>query len=377
MSTQQTGFVWHELYAWHNTGSAAGAIPSSATVQPLGHIESADSKRRIAELLAVSGLTAQLTKIEAKAATDSDLLRFHSASYLQRIRRLSETGGGDASAGVAEDFTPFGQDGYDIAALSSGGCLELARAVWQGRVKNGYALTRPPGHHAEASRGRGFCIFGNAVIAIKHLQQVCGAGRVAVVDWDVHHGNGTQSAFYDDPTVLTISLHQERNYPTDSGDLIENGQGAGLGTCLNIPLPAGAGHQAYLAAFDQVVLPALHRFRPEIIVVCSGFDACIMDPLGRMMLHSDSYRAMTAKLMQAAQQLCRDRLVMFHEGGYSEAYAPYCGLAVLEQLCGQLSAIRDPYLADWPHHPGQTLQAHQQQLISQAAELLAAIPIPQ
>ncbi|MDF0605000.1 class II histone deacetylase [Neisseriaceae bacterium TC5R-5] len=374
MSILKTGFVWHELYAWHNTGTAAGFISSSDQIQPHQHIESPDSKRRIAELIAVSGLKTQLLNIEAKAVNDSDLLRFHTQAYIDKIRLLSENTGGDAGRPNSDDSTPFGTGGFAIAALSAGGCVELMRAVWQGEVKNGYALTRPPGHHAEADRGRGFCIFANAVIAIKHLQAVYGVGKVAVVDWDVHHGNGTQAAFYDDPSVLTISLHQERNYPIDSGDLTENGQGAGQGCCLNIPLPAGSGHQAYLTAFDQVVIPAIEHFKPEMIVVCSGFDACIMDPLGRMQLHSDSYRQMTAKLMQVADKVCQGKLAMFHEGGYSEAYAPYCGLAVLEQLSGVRTTIADPYLSAWQAQPGQALQAHQQAVISEAAALLQAIP---
>ena len=163
---------------------------------------------------------------------------------------------------------------------SSGGCATPTR--WCGR-----RAIMP-----NRTAGRGYCVFGNLVLMVRHAQRRHGLGRVAVVDWDVHHGNGTESAFIDDPSVLTLSIHQERCYPVDSGRLHVVGTGRGAGTNLNIPLPPGSGHGAYLAAFDRVVLPALHRFRPELIVIASGLDASAMDPLGRMLCTSETYRAM-------------------------------------------------------------------------------------
>src|SRR5262249_52769719 len=153
-------------------------------------------------------------------------------------------------------------------------------------------------------------------------------GRVATVDWDVHHGNGTQAIFYDDPSVLTISLHQDNLFPAASGGIAENGTGPGEGFNINVPLPPGSGPGAYVAAFERVVLPALRRFKPELIVVPSGFDAGGVDPLGRMMMSAGGFRELTALLMAVAKELCGGRIVMTHEGGYSEMYAPYCGLAV-------------------------------------------------
>ncbi|MDE1950101.1 MAG: class II histone deacetylase, partial [Burkholderiales bacterium] len=331
--------------------------------------ESADSKRRFADLVAVSGLRDELVEIRPRLASEAELLRFHTPAYLERLRTASLGGGGDAG-----ELTPFGHGGYDTARLSAGACIELLEAVWQGRVDNGYALNRPPGHHAEADKGKGFCLLANGVLAIKHLQALHGARRVAVVDWDVHHGNSAQGAFYGESSVLTISIHQDRNFPPDSGHLHENGSGAGLGCNLNIPLPAGSGHEAYLLAFDRVVLPALARYRPEIIVVHSGFDASVNDPLGRMMLHSDSYRAMTQRLMAAADTLCAGKLAMFHEGGYSAAYVPFCGLAVLEELAGVRTAAADPFLPFYRDYPGQLLLPHQQAVIEQAAALVERIP---
>ncbi|MDE2456881.1 MAG: class II histone deacetylase, partial [Burkholderiales bacterium] len=290
---------------------------------------------------------------------------------VEKIRRLSADAGGDAG-----ELTPFGKGSWEIACLSAGGCIALLDAVWSGRVRNGYSLNRPPGHHADADLGRGYCIFGNAVVAIRNLQARCGVARVAVVDWDVHHGNGTQGGFYEDPSVLTISLHQDGNYPAESGSTEENGRGAGIGSNLNVPLPAGSGTGAYLSAFERVVLPALERFRPEILVVLSGFDACNMDPLGRMMLHSNSYRQLTRLLMDAAERLCGGRLAMFHEGGYSPVYVPFCGVAVLEELSGRRSPVVDPFLPFWENLPGQRLQAHQEAAITRAARLVEAVPVP-
>ncbi len=217
-----------------------------------------------------------------------------------------------------------------------------------GTVDNVYALTRPPGHHAEPDLGRGFCIFANAAIGAEHAREARGLDRVAVVDWDVHHGNGTQKIFWEDPSVLTISSHQDNNYPPDSGHVHEVGAGAGEGYNLNIPLPPGSGVGAYVAAYERVVAPALRAFKPELIIVASGLDASAMDPLARMMMHSDGYRQLTRLLMDVAEDVCDGRLVVEHEGGYSSAYVPFCGLAVVEELAGVRSAIDDPFLADLP-----------------------------
>ena len=193
-----------------------------------------------------------------------------------------------------------------------------------------------------------------------------GIGKGAVVDWDVHHGNGTQQAFYDDPETLTISLHQDGLFPLGSGTLGERGEGAGQGFNINVPLPPGTGTGGYLAAFDRIVLPALRRFKPEMIVVCSGFDASALDPLGRMMLHSEAFRALTRRLMAAADDLCGGRLALSHEGGYSASYVPYCGLAVMEELSGFRTAIDDPFITNFSGYPGQELMPHQDAAIAAA-----------
>lgn len=364
----KTGWNFHELYLWHDTGAAAQFFPASLTVEPGEHAESAETKRRFRNLMEVSGLTEQLTSVKSVRVDEDDLALFHTRDYIRRIKALSDDRGGDASY-----LTPFGRGSYEIACLAAGGTFALMDKVLSGELDNGYALVRPPGHHAESDKGMGFCLFGNVPVAILKNRKKHGFERVATVDWDVHHGNGTQAAFWTDPAVLTISLHQERLYPHDSGDREERGAGAGLGYNLNIPLPAGSGHGAYIAAFEQVVLPALRAYKPDLVVVPSGFDGSGADPLGRMMLHSDTYREMTRMLMEAAADLCGGRLVMSHEGGYSAAYVPYCGLAVLEQLSGIKTHIDDPFLPVFRNYAGQELRPWQQEAISAAAELLAGI----
>ena len=166
--------------------------------------------------------------------------------------------------------------------------------------------------------------------------------RVAVIDWDVHHGNGTEAIFYDRDDVLTISLHQERNYPMDTGDAEDRGVGAGEGYNMNIPLPPGGGHALYLEAMERLVLPALNDFQPDVIIVACGYDAAAIDPLSRMMATAETFRALTEMTMEAASDLCGGRLMMAHEGGYSEVYVPFCGHNVLQQLSGSSITAVDP-----------------------------------
>jgi acetoin utilization deacetylase AcuC-like enzyme len=363
-----TGFVFHELYLWHNTWNYSGIFAPSLTVQPGEHNENPETKRRMRNLIEVSGLIDQLVQLKPRYATEDEVARFHTRDHIAKIKALSEAGYGEASW-----LTPLGKGSFEVALLAAGGAIVAMDAVVQGKVRNAYALIRPPGHHAVADLGMGFCLFANAVIAIHHAKAAHGIGKVATVDWDVHHGNGTQAAFYADPSVLTISLHQDNLYPPASGGLEERGEGKGLGTNINIPLPPGSGNGAYVAAFERVVVPALKRFRPELIVVPSGFDGSGVDPLGRQMVSSEGYRAMTRMLLAAAEELCQGRLVMTHEGGYSAMYVPYCGLAVLEEMSGVKTPVEDPWaplMAGWG---GQNLQPHQAALIDQAARLVEGI----
>ena len=233
-----TGWVFHELYLWHDTGSAASVFPPSLTVEPDEHAENPRTKRRFRNLLEVSGLLDELTIIKPRPASEEELARFHTRDYIARIKRLSAERGGDAS-----ELTPFGRGSFEIAQLAAGGTMAALEAVIAGRVQNAYALVRPPGHHAERDRGMGFCLFGNVALAIMHARAQGTVDRIAVVDWDVHHGNGTQQAFYESPEVLTISLHQDRLFPSSSGMLRGKRRRKGRGLQYQCPAAAGLGHR--------------------------------------------------------------------------------------------------------------------------------------
>lgn len=363
----RTGLVWHELYMWHNTGNHAGIMPAGLNVEPYRHVENPDSKRRIKNLLDVSGLSKELTFIDPVSATKEQVLRVHTDNHVYNIESANETGG------HADPFSPFGVGSYDIALLSAGGVIQLVDAVMNGDVDNGYALVRPPGHHAVPDSGMGFCLFCNAAIAARHAQDKHGLKRIAFVDWDVHHGNGAEAIFWNDPSVLTISVHQDRCFPPDTGHVTDNGEGEGEGYNINIPLPAGSGFGAYEATFDRVVIPALEAYKPEMIIVPSGFDAGAYDPLGRQMMHSDGYRALTAKLMAVADKVCDGRIIMCHEGGYEPTTVPYFALAVIEQLSGHKTDITDPFMEMHGGLAGQELQDHQDEYIQRAEALLKKI----
>jgi acetoin utilization deacetylase AcuC-like enzyme len=366
-----TGLVFHERYLWHDTGHGWIIPNDGAVVQPFEHPENPETKRRLVNLLRAAGMFDHLVDVAPRAATVEELCRVHTARHVEAMAAISQAGGGDAGG-----LTPIGLGSYEIALLSAGGCIAAVDAVLDGTVDNAYALVRPPGHHAIADGALGFCMFNNAAVAVQHLRATRGVKRIAMVDWDVHHGNGQQAIFSDDPDVLTISLHQDLCFPPDSGYLRDIGTGAGEGCNINVPLPPGSGHGAYVAAYERVVIPALHRFRPDFVVAPSGFDGGFFDPLGRMMAWSETFRAMTRMLMAATNELCDGRLVFTHEGGYSAAYVPFIGLAVIEELAGVRSGVDDPYAFICANGGQQELQPHQDALIRQAEALVAAVGTP-
>jgi acetoin utilization deacetylase AcuC-like enzyme len=338
----KTAFFTDERCFWHGGGNYAFTLPAGGLVQPMpaGLPENPETKRRLKNLVEVTGLARDLSVRSADPATDADLARVHPESYLSAFKALSDEGGGELGL-----RTPFGRGGYEIAALSAGLATSAFRSVLTGQVRNAYALSRPPGHHCTADFPNGFCLLNNIAVAIRAAQADGLARRVAVVDWDVHHGNGTEAIFWDDPSVLTISLHQDRNYPLDTGGVEATGGPNAPGANLNLPLPPGCGHAVYLHAIDRVVLPALSRFKPDAIIVACGFDAAAVDPLGRMLCTAETFRLMTRQLMQAARDLCDGKLTLVHEGGYSEVYVPFCGHAVLEELSGSDITATDPLAA--------------------------------
>ena len=366
---RRTGFAFHERLLWHDAGPAASVIPSGGMVEPGPHAESPERVRRIRNLVEVSGLGEQLVALRPREATTAELLRLHTQPYLDRVKALSDGRGGDAGY-----YAPVGPSSYEIAALAVGACLVAVDAVVAGEVENAYALVRPPGHHALAGTGIGGCIFGNVALAALHARAVHGIGRIAIIDWDAHHGNGTQAAFYDDPTVLTVSLHQAGCFPPDSGRIDELGEGAGRGANINIPLPPGSGTGAFDAAFERVVVPALDAHRPELVLIACGFDSSAWDPHARLMLHSAAYRRLTQALLGVAERHARGRLVAVHEGGYAPGYTPFCGLAVLEELSGIATGVEDPFLPIFLGYGYQDLQPQQEAVIDAVAAALDAEP---
>ncbi len=364
-----TGFFWDEKCFWHGGGNYALTLPLGGLVQPLaagGLPENPETKRRLKNLMDVTGLSGDLAMQTAAPATFGDLARVHPESFLQTFKRVSDDGGGEIGL-----RTPFLKGGYEVAALSAGLAKEALSQVLEGELDNAYALSRPPGHHCLPDWPNGFCLLANIAIAIEAAIARGQASRFAVVDWDVHHGNGTEAIYYDREDVLTISLHQEHNYPLDSGEVADRGTGAGEGFNMNIPLPPGAGHATYLDAMERIVQPALEQFQPDVIIVACGFDAAIFDPLARMLATVETFRDMTTQMMQSADDLCDGRLVLVHEGGYSEAYVPFCGHAVLEELSGSEKTAPDP-LADTvaARQPNARMQEVFTEIVTDIAETL-------
>ncbi|MCD6679525.1 MAG: class II histone deacetylase [Burkholderiaceae bacterium] len=365
----QTAFFHDEKCLWHTTGEHALVMPVGGWVQPMasgGHAESPESKRRVVSLMHVSGLAAKLGVRSAPMADESDLMRVHPRSYLDAFKAASDSGGGNLG-----DFAPFGRGSYEIAKLSTGLAIQAVDDVLAGRFRNAYAMTRPPGHHCLPDRSCGFCLLANAAVAVETAIARHGLSRVVVLDWDVHHGNGTQAIFYERPDVLTISLHQEGCFPPGYSGFEERGAGEGTGANLNIPLLPGGGSDAYLYAMKRIVEPAIDRYRPELIVVASGFDANGTDPMARMLLGSPAFVELTRRTMALADKHCKGRLVMVHEGGYSEALVPFCAHAVIETMAGCTMGVEDPFaeLIE-AQQPKERFAAFQRGLIDEMARSL-------
>ena len=367
MKTRKTGFYFDEKCMWHIGQLHAGTFPVGGWVQPpnaSGLAESPDTKRRLRSLLDASGLLAQLDQRTAPLACEEDLLRVHPLDYLDRFKRLSDGGGGDMG-----DQATFGPGGYEIARQSAGLAIAGLDAVLSGEIANAYILSRPPGHHCLKDFGMGFCMLANVAIAVETAIAKHKLTRVAVLDWDVHHGNGTEAIFLDRPDVLTISVHQENCFPVNSGAAGFRGTGPGEGHNLNVPLLPGGGDQAYRDAFELMILPALRRYQPELIVVASGLDASCLDPLARMMLFSESFRWMMADVMEVADECCEGRVAVIHEGGYSESYVPFCGHALIEQLADIRTEVVDPMLEfARMQQPNAAFRAFQRDLLMQQAQ---------
>jgi acetoin utilization deacetylase AcuC-like enzyme len=292
---------------------------------PLGHAESPDRARAIAVALRDGGAESIAKTIAPRPATEVELHGAHSAAYLEELAKIVPN-----QSGWLDEDTFFSPGSWNAALAAAGGAVDLALASLSGEHPRGLAVVRPPGHHAEHDRGMGFCLLNNVAVAAR-AARAAGAARVAIIDWDVHHGNGTQDIFWRDPDVLYVSTHQWPLYPGTGGPA-EIGAGPGKGATINLPLPPGSGDREYAAAFEEVIVPRLLAYRPDLVLVSAGFDAYVDDPLASMRLSLDGYMKLCGVLREVADRVCGGRMVAVLEGGYDLAGLAACASGVFRSL---------------------------------------------
>jgi acetoin utilization deacetylase AcuC-like enzyme len=284
-----------------------------------------------------------LVQLMPRAATEDELATVHEREYIQKVKAAAhkvareQDSGGRKTRFFATD-TFVSARSYEAAIKAAGAPLTAIDAILDGEIDNAYCLVRPPGHHAVAESAMGFCLFNNVAIAARYAIDKHGLERVMIIDYDVHHGNATQEMFYDDPRVLYFSIHQSPFYP-GTGLSDECGAGAGLGTTINVPLPATTGYETYEPVFRQVMAPAADRFDPQLILVSAGFDAHWKDPLGGMYLSTAGYAKLTGIIIELAQTLCSGRLVFVQEGGYDLLAMAGCVATCINLLLGDDAAV--------------------------------------
>lgn len=339
-----TGIWYDERCLAHDNGSMILDERAASWLQ-VTHAENPQRLARAVMVLEASGVARELDWFPLREATTDELALVHTHEHIGRIRTACES---DTTVFVGPEARA-GHDSWEPALLSAGGTVAAVDWVLDGAERNAYVLARPPGHHASADTAMGFCLFNNVAIAARHAQRRQGLGRVAIVDWDVHHGNGTEDIFYEDPSVLYISLHQAGLYPPGRGSVHDRGRGAGGGTTINLPLPAGTGDAGYLSVMDRIVVPALRSFAPDLILISAGQDPSAADPLGRMSVTTEGFRGMTRRLADVADEICAGRLIAVQEGGYSIDHVPFCVLAIVEELAGLIPQFSsDPMELDTP-----------------------------
>ncbi len=294
------------------------------------HVERADRLRAIQRAINASPLQDELLTVAARAATDEELSAVHTSSYLESIRRFNNQGGG-----YLDPDTYMNSHSWDAAVWAAGGTVGLLESMLNGDCDNGFALVRPPGHHATQKRAMGFCLINNIAVAARAALQKPGIERVAVIDYDVHHGNGTQDIFYNDPNILYCSTHASPFYP-GTGLLDEMGTGPGKGVTFNVPLPPGVGDTGYARVFEQSLIPALRQWKPDILMVSAGYDAHWSDPIGPMVLSVTGFARMTRMLAELADEVCNGRIMLVLEGGYNLDALGACVVASLEVLLGRM-----------------------------------------
>ena len=312
----RTGFIYHPSYLNHDMGA--------------GHPESPQRLKAILTRLESTGLLDRLIQIEPVPASDDWLLQVHAASYIEGLKAHAPARGRVS----LDPDTAMSPGTLNAAYLAAGGALVGVDAVMAGRVDHAFCAVRPPGHHAEYDRAMGFCFFNNVAIAARYLQRRHGLQRVLIVDWDVHHGNGTQHTFYADPSVLFFSTHQYPHYP-GTGKAAERGTGKAEGLTINVPLSAGDGDREYAEIFRRILIPAADSFQPDFVIISAGFDAHRDDPLAGMGLTEQGYAELTGMVGDIAVRHCRGRVLSCLEGGY---HLPALAASVESHLSALLAA---------------------------------------
>jgi acetoin utilization deacetylase AcuC-like enzyme len=315
-----TGYVYEPIYLEHTLS---------------GHPENHKRLVAIMDLLQERDILDRLEQVPASPVLQERLERNHTARYIDKVHQVAERGGGHLDLD-----TYVGSRSYEAALVAAGGLVNLTATVLDGAVDNGFALVRPPGHHALGERGMGFCLFNNVAIAAHYALAERGLERILIVDFDVHHGNGTQAAFYESPAVLYFSTHQYPYYP-GTGHWQDIGRGAGVGYTANVPLRSGVGDAEYGRIFDEILAPLARRYQPQLIFVSAGYDAHWADPLAGMLLSVTGYATLARRLKTLADDLCEGKIVFTLEGGYHLQVLAYAVLNTFKVLLGD-EEVEDP-----------------------------------
>jgi acetoin utilization deacetylase AcuC-like enzyme len=325
------GYVLDEIFVQHRA--------------PSGHPERPARAEAVRDALNAAGIASRAKHIAIRPATDEELARVHGGGHLEELARKVS-----GETGWLDPDTYYSPGSWDAARAAAGSTTELANRVLSGELARGISVVRPPGHHATRDRAMGFCLLNNAAVAAASLR-ANGAARVAIVDWDVHHGNGTQDIFWDDPTVLYCSVHQYPYYP-GTGAPSEIGGERARGATVNCGLPSGCGDAEYAAVFDHVIVPALVRFQPDVLIISAGFDAFVHDPLAGMRVTHAGFAAMAQRLRRAADRLCGGRVLAVLEGGYDLDGVGGGMAAVLGAFADDIApAAAEPVIAPLPENP--------------------------
>jgi acetoin utilization deacetylase AcuC-like enzyme len=318
-----TAYVYHPLYLEHH--------------QP-GHVETRERLEQVNQALDATGMRQRIQLLEPQTVTFERLHRVHTPRYVESVERIAGHGGGGLAG--RGDETYVSPRSFEAGLLASGGVVTAVEAVLRGEFKNAFALVRPPGHHAFANHGEGFCLFNNIAIAAATARHDLAVERVLIVDFDVHHGNGTQAFFYDDPSVLYIYTHQWGIYP-GTGHWSEAGSGPGAGCTVNVPMIPGWGDMAYTRFFDDLFAPIARRFEPKLILVSAGYDAHWTDRLGSMTVSDQGFFDLTRRIVALSDELCDGRLVLTLEGGYGLEGLAHGVVGTFAALLGDASYV-DP-----------------------------------